>query len=555
MLTNPAAILLAVILVLLPLRACAANRPETIRTGKPAEGLDSITWTAAVANDGRLAIRIDYTFTDDEPRNMDIRLPKGARYLAVNGKPTPADTGVYATATVSRLATITYELPGRVARYSDGAVVQLAGAYGDGDLEFAAQVGSAGIPLRLDGDQAMFVCPRCYLENIGYGDTPVSGAIYAPGAAQAELLFAGLEQPRSQASTGASGQASSEAILFAGVDPGTDAVSMLAVIPASAVPDLARRDGSADDAVMNFRDRFDDPNDVFRNASPPAGKPSSTAAVLLFLLVAGLGLAFVLGWVWNVGTERSARRAADLAGVPGDRGPAISPGNLEAALAGLVVGDRGSGRASVIAATILELARREILTISGSDERRFTLTVPAGATGETTFENAVIAQLRPLGTAPDAPVETVLTGPPLWHTRAPAVTRSLEKALIREGLKQRLVHLNRPLALAAPVSIAMGVVALIGVDGVTIHAWIAIIIGPLLAALALKRSGVSLTAAGKRHRDEWSAYAAVLHRDPELANAAPMSIHELGKPLVYAAALGAAPVAAEALSSTHAVER
>lgn len=548
---NPAAIVLAVILGLLVLRGWVMRDHGAITIGSPAAGLDHITWTGTVAADGRLSVRIDYAFSDEESRDFDIRVPDGARYLALDGRPIAADTGKYASARVQGNAVISYELPGRVTRYRGGALVQLAGEYVSGD------------GVRLNGDDAMFACPRCYLDPIGFGDTVLYGALYAPGAGRGELMFAGLDPVRGQPSGGhGTGNAvtdPNDVLLFVGNDRSTEDVSMLATLPSSAVPDLPQRDGDVAEALAEIRARYPSKDDTFRAAKPPPGSPGSGPALVLTLLYGGLALVILVRWMWIGGTERAAERATGRLGVstevPRPSGRSVTPGELEPALAGLVVGDNGPGRRSVVAATILELARRNVISITGSDSRRVVVTVPAGATGATNFERAVITQMRPLGIDPDPPKETVLTGPPLWQQRAPAVTRALQKVLIREGKRQSLIRVNRALVLAGPVSIAMGIVAIVWIDGVTIHAWIAIVCGPLLALVATRRSGVSLTATGKQQRAEWTAYAEWLRSDPELADADPTSIDRLGEPLAYAAALGAAPTVADVLSPTTPVGR
>lgn len=554
LLRHRAAVLLIVILGLLPVRAFTERDADTVDFGKPADGLESITWTGTVASDGRLSIRIDYVFADDNRHEFDVRVPDGARYLSFNGSALAADLGKYATTSASKRATISYELNGRVKRYRGGAIVQLAGPYD-----------SSSGAVTLDSDAALFTCPSCYIDEIGYGDTPVYGAIVVVSATGARLLFNGLDpaqlrvpidapESESARADGRLGQPT-EIIAFAGIDRGTSEVSMLAILPEAAVPDLARGDGDVDAAIAAFRNGFSESDDQFQFARPPAGRESLVPTLILALLFAAVVVSITAQWLWRTGTERATRRSSDRRGesteIPRTVGPTgrpLPPNDLAAALVGLVVGDSASGRTSVVAATILDLARRDVISITGTDERRFSITIPADATGESDFERAVLTQMRPLGTDPNPAKETVLTGPPLWHQRAPIVTRVLYSALVREGLRHNLIHRNRPLLLAAPISIAMGLVALLRVDSVTVHAWVALIVGPLLAVLVARRAGVTLTNLGTQQRDQWLEYAARLNDDTDFARSAPTEIQRLGEPFVYAAAVGAAPVAAAALS-------
>jgi hypothetical protein len=67
----------------------------------------------------------------------------------------------------------------------------------------------------------------------------------------------------------------------------------------------------------------------------------------------------------------------------------------------------------------------------------------------------------------------------------------------------------------------------------------------VLAALG---TGIALTAKGRAERDRWVAYAAALRSGDTFSGAGAADVGRLGEQLAYAAALGAAPAAADALS-------
>jgi hypothetical protein len=553
-LRHPAAILLVVIAGLLPLRAWTATGADELVVDDAADGLDSITWTATVAPDGRLAVRIHYALTD-EPRVMDIRLPPGARYLALDGRPLAADIGRYATARIDGAATVSYELVGRVHRYRDGVLVVVAGSSDDASL---AADGTAD--QTLDGDHAMFACPRCFIDPVGYGDVPVFGALYSTGASAATLWFSGLDGARVDNPPDAVGDeraagAPADAVSFLGIDRGADDVSMVAVLPPDAAPDVARSDGDVATALQQFRARMPAADDRFVRATPADVDPDRTSAVVLTIMFGCLLGALVVGRRQAAGDRRRRRAARSVAArstveTPRPSGSGV-PGDLAPGLVGLVVDDTGSDR-SAVAATILELARRGVISIAGTDNRRFAITIPPGAAGANPFEQAVLTQMRPNGTEPSPPRESIVTGPPVWHQRAPVARAALVRALLREGRRAKLIRPNRALFATAALVLAMGCHAVFIADiddaGLTLLGWLAIVIGPFAALAVVRRGGIVLTARGRQERDRWTPYAVWLQSDPDLHDANAPDVAILGETLVYGAALGAAPATARALS-------
>ncbi len=513
------AVVLLVVLALLPLQAWVGARTERLVVRPEADGLRSATWVASVAPDGRLSVRITYDLDDRAEREIDVRVPDGARYVAVNGTPVVTDIGLYATVPVRGPATITYELPGRVTRFEDGAMLRLL------------EVGES----YLDGDGALFPCPRCYIDGVGYGDIAVDGALHLAGAAEeVEMLFTGLDPIRAGADAGS--------VRFVGVDEGADAVALVARLPSAAAPDLAITPGSVDDAIDEARTAARTVGEKLR--APGAGRAGArvTASILTAMLLA------LVAWIaWRLAAARRDRRAADdgsptRVGVDAVYSP---PSDLEPALAGLVVGEAGPGDRSVVAGTLLELARRGVISIDGVDSKRFVLTVPVGARGTTVFEEAVLALLRPQG---QLTASATFSGPPLWGDDGRRAARRLRRVLLLEGMKRRLVRLTLSGLVLLPASIAMGVVALVASGGLSALGWFAVFAGPVLALVAALLSGLTLTAKGHDERRRWIAYADWLRSNTQLAHVGAPAVATWGEVLPHAAALGAAPVAARALS-------
>ncbi len=515
------AIVLLVVLAVLPLQAWwRVARPEVV-VGSGTAGLHDLVWVASVTPDGRLVVRLTYDFGDEAERTLDIRVPPGARLLTADGAPVAASIGRYGTVTGRGSITVGYELPAAVRRFADGALLELA-AVTDG---------------RVDDDRGLFPCPRCYLEPVGYGDVPVHGVLFVPDAAAVRLATTHLSQLQADATT--------EAVRFVGVDDGGQAVGLLAALPAGAVPDAPLVDGSIDAAFAAARSKLRAAGVSTETPSQQAGTTEIVTAVLLTVLFAAL-VAWIVARLVTAARERQQEASADAEPHPAD-GP-VPPGDLEPALAGLVVGASGPGERSLVAGTLLALAHRGVITIEGVDSQRFVLTVPAGARGKTPFEEAVLAELRPQG---QLTATATFTGPPLWGPAGAKVSRRLRRVATFTALRQRLVRVTLSAIVLLPVSLAMGVIALIGSGGLSPLGWFAAVGGPLLAVATVVLTGVSLTGRGRRERRRWLAYGDWLRANSQLADVGAPGVAVWGEVLPYAAALGAAPTAAKALSPRH----
>jgi hypothetical protein len=189
-----------------------------------------------------------------------------------------------------------------------------------------------------------------------------------------------------------------------------------------------------------------------------------------------------------------------------------------------------------------------VISIEGVDSQRFVLTVPAGARGQTPFEEAVVSALRPQG---QTTATATFTGPPLWGPDGAKVSRRLRRIATFSALRQRLVHVTLSGIVLLPVAIAMGIIALIGSGGLSALGWFAVIGGPLLAIAAVVLTGVSLTRRGQQERRRWLAYGDWLRSNSQLADVGAPGVAVWGDVLPYAAVLGAAPTAAKALSPRH----
>ncbi len=511
------AVVLVVVLGLLPLQAWVrASRPD-VRYSQPLPGLDSITWAGRVSPNGQLSVTIVYDFGDDEVRESDIWLPSGARFVHVDGAPLTTSSGRHGVVQSQHSLTVTYERVGAVTRYNDGVIVDFAG---------------------LDGtDDALFPCARCYLGVEGYGNTAVSGALFADDVAGGRIAISGVDQLRTGEDDGA--------LRFVGVVPGADDAGMIAWLPVAAAPEAPKESavpgaatGETASQVWDATHAASDDSLVEADSGPPLGRIA--AALLLTAL-------WILLVAWIIVRMVSAARtlAEDRPDAPIDRDAAFSPpSDLEPALVAMVVGDAGPGGRSAVAATLLALAQRGVIRIEGIDSERYTLTIPPGARGATRFEEATLDELRPQGRVTAA---ATLTGPPLWGDHGPSIGRRLAMVALSEARRARLVRVTLTAWVLIPASSAMGIVALIASGGSSWLAWVVTFGGPVLALVATVLTGTNLTAKGRAERAQWLAYADWLREHSQLHTVGAPGVATWGEPLVYATVLGAAPKAASAL--------
>lgn len=255
-----ALVAVAVMLAIFTILAWARTGVEPVRLTGRASGLDTITWAADVRSDGRMAVRITYGFSDDVSHTVSVRVPEGARYLAIDDRPVSASAGRYADATMRIKGVVAYELPGMVTRYRDGALLRMASINGTS----------------LDIDSALFPCPRCYIDGIGFGSTTLAGALAVPGADDVTLTFIGLRSVRSSAD--------SEQVRFVGIDGGADAVYLLATLPGDAVRDLVVRDGTVAEALATAKNELSAAKKPFHSPTVAEGGSRSVAVILTVLL-------------------------------------------------------------------------------------------------------------------------------------------------------------------------------------------------------------------------------------------------------------------------------
>ncbi len=513
------AVVLLIALALLPLQAwLQAGRPD-IRYSQPLASLAGIMWAATVSPDGRLSVSIVYDFGDDQVRDSSIRLPSGSRFLRTNGMAIPAPSGRFGEVQAQDTLMVTYERVGAVTRYSDGVIVDFDGTE--------------------NSDQALFPCARCYLGIAEYGNTALSGALFADDLTGARFAIGGLDQLRTENVDGA--------LRFLGVLPGADDASMIAWLPLAAAPEAPMRSGvpeaiRGETAAQVWDATLDAAGGAMVEATE---RRAPVGPVALASVLSGMWLLLVAWIVWRLVIAARVLNA-EQPDAPIERDAAFSPpSDLEPAVVAVLVGGTGRGARSAVAATLLALAERGVIQIDGIDSQRYTLTIPPGARGNE-FEEVVLSELRPQG---QRTATATLTGPPLWGAGGASVERRLAIVAGSAARTARLVRVTLTAWVLVPASLMMGVAAIVGSGGSSWLAWTMTLVGPLVAVVAMVLTGTSLTAKGRDEREKWLAYGSWLRANSQLHEVGAPGIATWGEPLVHAAVLGAAPAAAAVLGT------
>lgn len=278
-------------------------------------------------------------------------------------------------------------------------------------------------------------------------------------------------------------------------------------------------------------------------AAALAGRAEAGAGGLIAVLV----VLAVGGALLAVGPSTAARRrVAALAATP-DELPE-PPNDRHPALVALLIGARGPGFRSAVAATVLRLVERRQLALEGLDAERFRLTVVPDARGEVPVEWYVLQNL--LGGAARHQGRT-LAGPPLWDDgmwRRPRLG-TFERDVKQLAANERLLApaLSPLVLLFAPMALGACMLWLESGLAVGVLAW-GFGMGPFVGLGASSLFGLRRTAAGEVEAARWLAHARWLRRTANLDDLGVPAFQVWGGHLTLAVATGVAPRAARALS-------
>jgi hypothetical protein len=448
-----------------------------------------------------VALRSTYRFREP-PDTFRVTLSYGTDNVRVNGEPVTT-AGTSEIADPGSTVVVEAELFEATERYSDGAVVT---------IPLVESLISVTDDLR------------------GWFD--VQAVLYAGSEAQPLEVTTSLADERQEVSGGTA--------RLSGRLSGWDDGEAVLLVPVAAVPDAEVLEGGL--ARATYRSvstslRVTRPNTTVRDQE----RTVQLVATIVLTVVGALGLL-----VWLLGLLRALgqRARVKVAGL----GERDTPPDLPPALVGIATGSAGRGERSLVAATILDLVSHDLVEIDGITSEEYVLRVPEGAVGVTGSEQAVLGALRQRAGVTRADGYTELTGPPLWvDERRPKWLRGYRRALLAEASKAGLIAPVFRGAIFFVLAIACGILGSIALLGSPLGVILATV-GPWVALAGAFLTGQVLTKKGLDVRAHGEAYGRYLREHTELTEVGAPGVVVWERTLAYAAAVGAAPKAAEALS-------
>ena len=486
------AILLAVVGAAV-LGGCAADAPT--RLGRRGQ-TESLTVEANAAADGSVSVRLTVQFVSAAGGVVALSAPvlATADAIAVDGNPRNDIVTTYPLQfrAPAAQAVVTYRLNGAVERYSDIAVVT--------------------IPVWTEPDDARRWDPLVHLTGaITLAGSP-GGAAYWHGAAPNEVSVVGNE------------------VHLAGQVAMWHDSEVVVAVPADAFPSLPLLPGGPRLDYFQAREAKLVEEDVAFAATVDNDEQRADLLAGLYWGAVIVEIAVpVLVILWRL-LRSGAMVLKASAGVPDIiREP---PGTESPAVVALVANGGHDIGDEAVATTILDLADRGALEIEAATSEQFELRLGA-ATGRTAPEQAVLETLR-AGAGAVPPRDA-----PWWRT--------FRRAVLRDAKAAGLVRRKYPSALF--------VTSVVFLTLTTLPLWAdspergvaGLVVGAIFAMLPFV-GGYVLSPKGHRSFAEWDTYKRYVCENAELADVGPPGIAVWGKHLVYAAALGAAPVAVKALA-------
>ncbi len=266
---------------------------------------------------------------------------------------------------------------------------------------------------------------------------------------------------------------------------------------------------------------------------PDFGSSNILLTVIAALLVIPAWIVFIV-----VMFRRLQNRDDVTADVP-DELPE-PPSNHDPAVVATIIGD-GTPDPRAVAGTVLELARRKVISIGEYGEKVVVQITPDGR-GEDDGENLVLEELRKIE-QPDGDI----VGPPIWDDRIGWWSEFRSGARTR-ATTSGLIETRIPF-------VALMLVLVFSATGASLLFFerIPVFVGSILFAngaphLVARTSGYRLTDAGKRLQAAWRAFGRHLHRHGSFRDVGPAGVAMWGPNLVYGAVLGVAERAADPLT-------
>jgi hypothetical protein len=465
----------------------------------------SVTVEATVGADGAIVVDATHVFAGDHG-TVAVRAPTlaTASGIQLNGAARSDTANGYTVqehVSDTHQVKLHHEVEGAVERYQDIAV--------------------ATIPVWAVPDDAHPRDPTVRL----------SGVVHLPAAADDTHLHTVADPATS---------ASGTTVTFRARAAMNEDADLVIDLPAAAFPTLDVLPGGARREYLEHRQALDDRADA-RLASKldHDSRRDDVIAVLYWLLVL-----VEIAAPFAVALPRMARSAAlrrratesvqgDLIDPPGDESPAI---------VALLAADGHDIGPEAVAGTVLDLAQRDVISLTGITSERYVITPKGDHSPNNAVETALVDALRAI-----ADHDGNVTGPPLALPREGPWWKAIRRDTLRQARAAGLVRRRYPSGVFIASVIALTLTTLPLWGRTPELAFVGLVVGALLCMLPFV-GGYVLSPSGHMARAKWEAFGRYAKEHSEMATAGAPAIAVWGPHLSYGAALGLAEQAVHDLT-------
>ena len=469
------------------------TRPErTLR-------IEHITSSGSVRPDG-VAMRATIAYPSDDGGPLRLGAPTLGTVTEVqlNGSPRSASGERVDIDPTGTTADVEWLVAGAVENYADGVIVTLpiwTPPDGVSDDDFRVAV---------DGELLL--------------PAPPAGPVHWHGAAPADVTLDGTK------------------LRFVGEIATTDESELTFLLPAGSLPGAPVLPGASRVSSFENRQAGEDEADarIAEELADDARREDLEANLYWGLVALEIAIPFLITLIALLRTASVRRRAT------GDVPSELSdqPSDLAPAVVSLLHADAKDIGADAVAATILHLVQRKVITIEALSGERYLLKVTGGAE-LLPGESGLLAELPRDDSG-------AITGPPLPIDRRGEWWRALRSDVEGSRAAAELLRRRYPsgLFLSAVVALAITTAPLYARSPEALVA--GVVVATILAAIPFV-GGFVLTGAGHRERARWEAYRRHL-ASADLGDVPAAGVVVWESALVYGAALGVAGAAIEDLS-------
>lgn len=338
-------------------------------------------------------------------------------------------------------------------------------------------------------------------------------------------------------------------VRFEGQSPLWTSSDLLVGLPPGLAPGLAG-DFAALTSTTSFRQRVQtaDANSASLESTLD-GQELQERLVAWILVGVGAGVCLLMVVQWYR-LQTSDRRARERYQASFPEHLADPPDGHDPAVVALLLADGRRLDQDAVAGTVLDLARRRLLTIDGYGPDRWVLRVPGAARGDLAHEQVVVDALR--AQAPGGEI----TGPPLWAAKDPAWWRSYRSAVFKRAKDAGLVRRRFRVLYVGPF--AAGIVcATWPLWATQTTLWLVPVLSIALGLVFVLPfgGGFEPTLAGVKSAGRWKAFGRYTADQGHWEDVGPAGVAVWGPYLAYGTVLGTCAFATGQLAPRGGRER